>query len=75
MNEQDLVFRLRERARIRRQIKDRKSVREGKPDRISDLLEEAANELERLKKMYKPALPYACGETMEGPMIKMFRED
>ena len=47
MNNQDLIFRLRERARIRRQIKDRKSVQEGKPDRISDLLEEAANELER----------------------------
>lgn len=46
----DLIFRLRERARIRRQIPTRKSVQEGKPDRISDLLEEAANELERLSK-------------------------
>ena len=36
------------RAEIRRQISTRKSVQEGKPDRISDLLEEAANELERL---------------------------
>lgn len=42
----DLVFRLKERARIRRQISSRKSVQEGKPDRISDLLEEAAAELE-----------------------------
>jgi ABC-type nitrate/sulfonate/bicarbonate transport system substrate-binding protein len=42
----DLVFRLRERARIRRQIPTRKSVQEGKPDRISDLLEEAADEIE-----------------------------
>jgi hypothetical protein len=42
----DLVFRLRERARIRRQISTRKSVIEGKPDRIADLLEEAANEIE-----------------------------
>lgn len=42
----DLVFRLRERARIRRQIPTRKSVQEGKSDRISDLLEEAANALE-----------------------------
>lgn len=49
VNEQDLVFRLRKRAEIRRQIKTRKSVQEGKPDRISDLLEEAANEIERLK--------------------------
>ena len=50
MNEQDLVFRLRERARIRRQIKDRKSVQEGKTDRISDLLEEAATEIEQLRR-------------------------
>ena len=46
--EDDLVFRLRKRAEIRRQIADRKSVQEGKPDRLSDLLEEAANEIERL---------------------------
>ena len=46
--EDDLVYRLRKRAEIRRQIADRKSVQEGKPDRISDLLEEAANEIERL---------------------------
>ena len=47
---EDLVYRLRERARIRRQISTRKSVQEGKPDRIADLLEEAANEIERLRK-------------------------
>ena len=46
---EDLVYRLRKRAEIRRQIADRKSVQEGKPDRISDLLEEAANEIERLR--------------------------
>ena len=45
---EDLVYRLRKRAEIRRQIADRKSVQEGKPDRISDLLDEAANEIERL---------------------------
>jgi hypothetical protein len=45
--EQSLVFRLRKRAEIRRNIKDRKSVQEGTPDRIADLLEEAADELER----------------------------
>lgn len=44
----DLVHRLRERARIRRAIQTRKSVQEGKPDRIADLLEEAATEIERL---------------------------
>ena len=47
--EQSLVFRLRKRAEIRRQIKDRKSVQEGTADRIADLLEEAANEIEKLK--------------------------
>jgi hypothetical protein len=48
--EQSLVFRLRKRAFIRRQVKERKSVVEGKPDRIADLLEEAACEIERLRK-------------------------
>ena len=46
--EEDLVYRLRKRAEIRRQIHNRKSVQDNQPDRISDLLEEAANELERL---------------------------
>jgi hypothetical protein len=45
---EDLVYRLRKRAEIRRQIPTRKSVQEGEPDRIADLLEEAANEIERL---------------------------
>lgn len=49
VEEQSLVFRLRRRAAIRRQIKDRRSVREGAADRIADLLEEAANEIELLK--------------------------
>ena len=49
MNENDIVYKLRKRAEIRRQISTRKSVQEGKPDRISDLLEEAANEIEQLR--------------------------
>ena len=49
--EQSLIFRLRKRAEIRRQIKDRKSVQEGAADRIADLLEEAADEVERLNGM------------------------
>jgi hypothetical protein len=48
VEEQSLVFRLRKRAEIRRQIQGRKSVEEGKPDRIADLLEEAADEIQRL---------------------------
>jgi len=47
--EQSLVYRLRMRAEIRRQIATRKSVQEGRPDRIADILEEAANEIERLQ--------------------------
>lgn len=46
--EQTLVERLIIRAGIRRQISSRKSVQEGKPDRIADLLEEAATEITRL---------------------------
>jgi hypothetical protein len=48
MKHEDLVFRLKERARIRRQIATRKSVQEGKPDRIADLLEEAADAIVEL---------------------------
>jgi len=48
MSNQDLIFRLRKRAEIRRQISTRKSVQNGEPDRIADLLEEAAKEIESL---------------------------
>ena len=40
--DETLEYRLKKRAEIRRQITTRKSVQEGAPDRISDLLEEAA---------------------------------
>lgn len=43
----DLIDRLRKRAEIRRQIPSRRSAQEGEPDRIADLLEEAADALER----------------------------
>lgn len=49
VSEQSLVFRLLKRAEIRRQISSRKSVQEGKADRIADLLEEAAIEIESLQ--------------------------
>jgi hypothetical protein len=48
MTENDLVYRLRKRAKIRRQIPTRKSVQENQPDRIADLLDEAANTIEQL---------------------------
>ena len=48
-DEQDIVYRLLKRAEIRRQIPGRKSVEEGTPDRIADILEEAANEIVELR--------------------------
>ena len=53
----DLVERLRKRAEIRRNIPHRKSVQNNEPDRIADLLEEAADEIGRLEERYN-SLPY-----------------
>jgi hypothetical protein len=50
---QDLIDRLLKRSEIRRQIPTRKSVQEGKPDRISDLLEEAALAISNMQKILK----------------------
>jgi len=44
----ELAERCRVRASIRRNISTRKSVQEGKPDRIADLLDEVANALDPL---------------------------
>lgn len=52
-DESDIVYRLRRRAEIRRLIAHRKSVIEGKPDRLAELLEEAANEIEQLRRCQK----------------------
>lgn len=60
----DLVFRLNERARIRRQISTRKSVQEGKPDRIADLLEEAARTIEDLEGKVDQFYMDAAGEDL-----------
>jgi hypothetical protein len=49
MQQETLTERLLKRAEIRRQISTRKSVQEGKPDRISDLLEEAANTFDDIR--------------------------
>ena len=46
---EDLVYRLRKRAEIRRQIPSRKSVQEGVSDRLAELLDEAATEIETLR--------------------------
>ncbi|MCE6957631.1 SDR family oxidoreductase [Cereibacter sphaeroides] len=53
----DLAFRLRRRAGIRRQIPGRRSVQEGKADRLADLLDEAADEIEGLRRPASPAGP------------------
>lgn len=45
----NLVQRLRMRATIRKAIVTRKSVQEGKPDRLAELLEEAAERIETLE--------------------------
>ena len=45
----DIVYRLLKRAEIRRSIPTRKSVIMGRPDRISELLEEAAEEIYELR--------------------------
>jgi len=44
MNEDDIVYRLKKRAEIRR------AIPRGEPDRISDVLEEAAREITFLRK-------------------------
>ena len=49
IDETDIVFLLNKRAEIRRQISTRKSVQEGKPDRIATLLEQAALEITMLR--------------------------
>jgi hypothetical protein len=53
VTDQPLIYRLRKRAEIRKQIPGRLAVTEGKPDKIADLLEEAANEIEILKNFKK----------------------
>ena len=46
MSAETLIERLRRRAEIRRQIPTRKSVQTGERDRLAELLDEAAAELE-----------------------------
>ena len=48
-DENDIVYRLKMRAFIRRNAKDRKSVQEGKEDRLADLLDEAAETIKILR--------------------------
>lgn len=49
LQEQDIVYRLLKRAEVRRSISTRKSVIQGRPDLIAELLEEAAEEIYELR--------------------------
>lgn len=49
----DLVYRLRKRAEIRKSITTRKSVQNNEPDRIASLLLEAALAIEELQGRYE----------------------
>ena len=57
----DLVYRLEKRAEIRRQIPGRKSVENNEPDRIADLLEEAAKKIKLLYRDYRFMKDLAIG--------------
>lgn len=61
MEKEPLIFRLRKRAEIRRQIATRKSVQEGKPDRIAELLEEAATALDFVQELADDVCSYNDG--------------
>ena len=58
LEQQDLVYRLNKRAEIRRGIDSRRSVQEGKPDRIADLLEEAAREIQTLRELNRESMQH-----------------
>lgn len=74
--EQSLTERLRIRANIRRSAIGRKSVEEGKPDRIADLLEESANEIEQLEKTKEKLKAGLIGLVQENniPALKGMRK-
>lgn len=61
----DLVYRLEKRAEIRRQIPGRKSVENNEPDRIADLLEEAAKKIKLLDRDYRFMKDLAIGSEDE----------
>ena len=62
MIKEDLVYRLRKRAEIRKNIPTRKSVQNNEPDRIVELLEEAADRIESLEELYELACMELAGD-------------
>jgi hypothetical protein len=67
VSEQSLVFRLYKRAEIRRQIQHRKSVQEGRADRIADLLEEAAQKIQEQEAIIKEISAASIGRDRYQP--------
>ena len=65
---EDLVYRLLKRAEIRRQITTRKSVQQGQPDRIADLLEEAAARIEELEELLEDVV--AVNQELEKDVLE-----
>jgi len=49
----DLVYRLLKRVEIRQSLTTRKSIQENKPDRICEILQEAAQELHKLREFLR----------------------
>jgi len=71
---EDLILRLKGRAAIRRQIPTRKSVQEGAPDRIADLLDEAAArivELESVAMAARQVIRWFNPEDLKHPVAKL----
>jgi hypothetical protein len=68
VDEEDIVFRLRKRAEIRAKL-DRG---DGKPDKISIQLEEAAKEIEKLRGLYERQRDFA---TERGQIISELRRE
>jgi hypothetical protein len=66
----DLIYRLRKRAEIRRNIPHRKSVQNNEPDRIADLLDEAADCIEG---MFMQKLDMALDEVAD--VVKEQRQE
>lgn len=62
MNEKDLVYHLRKRAEICKSISTHKSVQNNAPDRIDELLEEAADRIELLEELYELACIELAGD-------------
>lgn len=69
----DLVYRLLKRAEIRRQIDTRKSVQNNEPDRIADLLEEAAVVLNKFTKVLEE-IANDCPEESFDKVMQQNRE-